>query len=183
MIPAFASASEVAATEGKRLFLINVPNGIIMEKWTPAGDGPDFELTPILEPLAPFKKRMLLISGLSNNQARKLEGEIAGEHPRALGAYRTGVHIKMTSGADIHAGVSVDQIAANELGKQTQLPSLEIGLEPSDVVGSCESAYSCAYYNTTAWSTPTTPLPMESRPRAVFERLFGDSDSADPKAR
>ncbi len=183
MIPAFASASEVAATEAKRLFLINVPNGIIMEKWSPVGDGPSFELTPILAPLEPFKKRMLLVSGLSNNQARKLEGEIAGEHPRALGAYRTGVHIKMTSGADIHAGVSVDQIAANELGKQTQLPSLEIGLEPSDVVGSCESAYSCAYYNTTAWSTPTTPLPMESRPRAVFERLFGDSDSADPKAR
>jgi hypothetical protein len=183
MVPAFATAAEVSSLDAKRLFFITVPNGIIMEKWTPAGDGPDFELTPILEPLAPFKNRMLVISGLANNQAQKYDGEIAGEHPRACGAYLTGSHVKMTSGADIHVGVSVDQVAAKEIGQQTQLPSLEIGLEPSDVVGACESAYSCAYYNTTVWSSPTTPLPMESRPRAVFERLFGDNDSTDPKAR
>src|SRR5580704_3770293 len=153
MLSAFASASEVASIDAKRLFFITVPNGIIMDKWTPAGDGPDFELTPILEPLAPFKKRMLVLSGLANNQAQKYDGEIAGEHPRACGAYLTGSHVKMTSGADIHVGVSVDQVAAREIGQKTQLPSLEIGLEPSDAVGACGGNYSCVYYNTNVWSS------------------------------
>ena len=120
-----------------------------------------------------------MLSGLANNEARKLEFEIAGDHPRACSAYLTAAHPKMTSGADIHCGVSVDQIAAKELGKHTQLPSLEIGLE-MPMVGACESAYSCVYYNTIAWSGPETPLPMENRPRAVFERLIGDS--TDPSS-
>jgi len=183
MIPAFASAAEIASVDAKRLFFITVPNGIIMDKWTPSGEGPDLQLSPTLEPLAPFKNRMAVISGLANNEAHKLEGEIAGEHPRACGAYLTGSHVKMTSGADIHVGISVDQVAAKELGKKTQLPSLEIGLEPSDAVGACGGNYSCVYYNTNVWSSATTPLPMESRPRAVFERLFGDNDTTDPKKR
>jgi hypothetical protein len=124
-----------------------------------------------------------VVSGLANNEARKLEFEIAGDHPRACSAYLTATHPKMTSGADIQCGVSVDQIAARELGKQTQLPSLEIGLE-TPMVGACESAYSCVYYNTIVWKSATTPLPMENRPRAVFERLVGDStDPAERTAR
>jgi hypothetical protein len=184
MFPAFGTAAEISARTATRLSYITVPNGIVMEKWTPATVGKGYELTPILEPLASFKDRILVLSGLANNEAHKLEGEIAGEHPRACAAYLTGAHPKMTSGADIHCGTSMDQVAAGELGRTTQLASLELGLESSDTVGACESAYSCAYYNTMVWATPTTPLPMENRPRAVFERLFGDStDPAERAAR
>src|SRR5215471_3553888 len=180
MVPAFGSTLETASNQAKRLSFFTVPNGIIMDKWTPAAVGKPFELTPILEPLSAFKDRLLVISGLANNEARKLEFEVAGDHPRACSTYLTGTHPKMTSGSDIHCGISIDQVAARELGKRTQLPSLELGLEQS-AMGACESAYSCTYYNTISWSGPTTPLPMENRPRAVFERLFGDS--TDPKER
>src|SRR5213594_4199558 len=180
MLSAFGSPAETASKTATRLSFFTVPNGIIMDKWTPAAVGGGYELTPVLEPLAAFKNRILVLSGLANNEARKLEFEIAGDHPRACTAYLTATHPKMTSGADIHCGVSVDQIAARELGKQTQLPSLEMGLE-MPMVGACESAYSCVYYNTIAWKSPATPLPMENRPRAVFERLVGDS--TDPVER
>ncbi|HEY3160118.1 MAG TPA: DUF1552 domain-containing protein [Vicinamibacterales bacterium] len=183
MLPAFASAAQVATTRTTRLAFFAVPNGIIMDKWTPAATGSGFPLTPVLEPLAAFRDRMVVISGLANNEARKLEFEIAGDHPRACSAYLTATHPKMTSGADIHCGVSVDQAVAKALGRQTQLPSLEIGLE-TPMIGACESAYSCVYYNTLAWRGPETPLPMENRPRAVFERLVGDStDPAERVAR
>jgi len=125
---------------------------------------------------------MVVISGLDNQQAAGLNGEVGGDHPRACTAWLTGTHAKMTSGADLRAGISVDQIAAKEFGKHTQLASLEIGLEASEVVGACESAYGCAYYNTISWRNETTPLPMENRPRAIFERLFGEAGT-DPKAR
>jgi hypothetical protein len=183
MVPAFASAKQLASSRITRLSFLTVPNGIIMDQWTPAAAGSRFPLTPVLEPLRDFKNRMVLLSGLANNEARKLEFEIAGDHPRACSAYLTATHPRMTSGADIHCGVSVDQLAAKELGRDTQLPSLEIGLE-TPMVGACESAYSCVYYNTICWSSDTTPLPMENRPRAVFERLFGDStDPAERVAR
>jgi len=182
MIPALAAGSETGARP-VRLSFIEVPNGIIMDKWTPIGDGPNFELPPIIQPLAPFRDRMLVLSGLAQNEARKFEGEVGGDHPRACTAFLTGAHAKMTSGADIRAGISIDQIVAQEYGKHTQLASLEVGLESSEVVGSCESAYSCAYYNTISWKNETTPLPMENRPRMIFERLFGDAGSTDPEAR
>jgi uncharacterized protein DUF1552 len=182
MRPALASAAD-GTTGAKRLSFFAVPNGIIMDKWTPAVVGSVFPMTPVLDPLAPFRDRMVVIGGLANNEARKLEFEIAGDHPRACSAYLTAAHPKMTSGADIHCGVSVDQIAASELGTQTPLPSLEIGLE-TPMIGACESAYSCVYYNTISWKGPETPLPMENRPRAVFERLVGDStDPAERRAR
>ena len=180
MVPAFASAAEVSSTAATRLSFFEVPNGIIMDKWTPAAVGNGYEPTPILEPLTAFKDRMLVISGLANNEARKFEFETAGEHPRACSSYLTGTHPKMTSGADIRCGISIDQVAAKELGKHTQFSSLEMSLE-TPVAGACESAYSCVYYNTMVWSSPTTPLPMENRPRAVFERLVGDS--TDPRER
>ena len=181
MFPAFASAAQTGSGRATRLSFFTVPNGIIMEKWTPATSGSGFELSPILEPLAAFKDRLLVISGLANNEAHKLEFEIAGDHPRACSAYLTGTHPKMTSGADIRCGVSVDQIAAKEFGKYTQLSSLEMGLE-SSLLGACESAYSCVYYNTISWAAPTTPLPMENRPRAIFERLIGDSTDPGERA-
>jgi hypothetical protein len=166
-----------------RLSFIEVPNGIIMDKWTPAREGEGFELTPVLAPLAKFRSRMLVIGGLDQNQAEAMPNEVGGDHPRACTAWLTGAHARMTSGADLRAGISVDQVAAKEFGKYTQVASLEVGLESADVVGACESAYSCAYYNTISWRNETTPLPMENRPRAIFERLFGDSGSSDPKLR
>jgi hypothetical protein len=128
------------------------------------------------------RENMVVISGLDQQQAAGLDGEVGGDHPRACTAWLTGTHAKMTSGADIRAGISVDQIAAKEFGKYTQLASLEIGLESAEIVGACESAYGCAYYNTISWRNETTPLPMENRPRALFERMFGDGGT-DPKVR
>ena len=184
VLDAMTPALTAATTRPTRMAFMQVPNGIFNLKgeWTPKTVGANFELTRTLEPLAAFKDRMVVISGLDNQEAAGLNGEVGGDHPRACTAWLTGTHAKMTSGADVRAGISVDQIAAKEFGKHTQLASLEIGLETPEVVGACESAYGCAYYNTIAWRNETTPLPMENRPRAVFERLFGDAGT-DPKAR
>jgi hypothetical protein len=181
MTPAFA----VEAARPTRMAFIAVPNGImnLNNEFAPKAVGALTELPPILEPLGDFKDRMLVLSGLDNQQAAGLNFEVAGDHPRAVSAWLTGTHCKMTSGADLKAGISADQIAAAEFGKYTQLASLEVGLESADVVGACESSYSCAYYNTIAWRTDNTPLPMENRPRAIFERLFGAAGTTDPKAR
>jgi hypothetical protein len=156
---------------------------MIMAKWTPQVEGAAYEITPILEPLAPFRDRFLVLSGLAANGGRALEGEGSGDHARASAAFMSGVHPKKTEGSDLRAGTSFDQIAAKGLGKHTQLASLEIGLDANEVVGTCDVGYSCAYSNTLSWRTPTTPVPMENQPRSVFERLFGDSDSTDPEER
>src|SRR5438874_1553693 len=185
-LPVLDAMTPALAAETKRpirMSFIEVPNGIMMDKWTPATEGADFALTPILEPLAPYRDRMLVLSGLDQRQSAALGFEVGGDHPRACTAWLTGAHAKMTSGADLRAGISVDQLAAREFGKYTQVASLEVGLESAEVVGACESAYGCAYYNTISWRNDTTPLPMENRPRAVFERLFGDSGRTDAKAR
>jgi hypothetical protein len=165
-----------------RMAFIEVPNGIMMDKWTPPAEG-DLQLSPVLEPLAPFRDRMLVLGGLDQKEAAALGFEIGGDHPRACTAWLTGAHAKMTSGADLRAGISVDQVAAREFGKYTQLASLEVGLESPEIVGACESAYGCAYYNTISWRNDTTPLPMENRPRAIFDRLFGDVATTDPQTR
>jgi hypothetical protein len=162
-----------------------VPNGIfdLNHEWTPKTEGANWEMTPTLKPMEAFRDRMVVIGGLDHQQAAGRDGEVGGDHPRACTAYLTGTHAKMTSGADIRGGISVDQIAAKEFGKHTQLASLEIGLESSEIVGACESAYGCAYYNTIAWRNETSPLPMENRPRALFERLFGDAGTTSPEVR
>jgi hypothetical protein len=177
MVPAFA-----AATSPVRMGFFYVPNGINMSQWTPAKEGAGFEFSPTLKSLAPFRNQLLVLSGLDANQANALPGEGGAFHTRTTSAYLTGVHPKLTKGADIHLGVSVDQLAAQELGKQTQLASLEIALDGSDPAGICEGELTCAYANL-SWRSSTTPLPMENRPRAVFERLFGDSDTTDSAAR
>jgi hypothetical protein len=182
MTPAFATAP----ARPIRMGFIQVPNGImnLQNEFAPAGAaGPLQELPRILQPLEDFKDRMLVFSGLDNQQAAGLGYELGGDHPRACTAWLTGSHAKMTAGADLHAGISVDQIAAKHFAKETQLASLEVGLESSEVVGSCESAYSCAYYNTISWRDDSSPLPMEHRPRALFERLFGAAGTTDPKVR
>jgi len=182
MVPALSLAKDTAANPAVRLGFVYVPNGIIMDRWTPIGEGTGFKFAPTMQALEPFRDRMLVLSGLAQLNGRAL-GDGPGDHARAGATWLTGVHPKKTGGADIHAGVSVDQIAARELGKTTQLGSLEIGLESPTLAGDCDSGYSCAYTNTISWRSPTTPNPMEISPRAVFERLFGDGDSTDPAAR
>ena len=140
-------------------------------------------MTPILEPLTPFRDHLLVLSQLDQKAAIPVPGEGGGVHTRPSGAYLTGVHPKPSNGADIQAGISVDQVAAKEIGKHTQLASLELALEPVLAAGICEGDYTCAYLNTLSWRAPTTPMPMEDRPRAVFERLFGDADTTDAAAR
>jgi hypothetical protein len=184
MLDAMTPALTAATTRPIRMAFLQTPNGIfnLRNEWTPKAVGTNWEMTRTLEPLAAFKDRMLVLSGLDSQQAAGLTGEVGGDHPRACTAWLTGTHAKMTSGADLRAGISVDQIAAKEFGKHTQLASLEMGLESGEVVGACESAYGCAYYDTISWRNETTPLPMENRPRAIFERLFGDAGT-DPKVR
>ena len=180
MVPAFGATTN-GAKPAVRLAFVYVPNGIIMKYWTPAAEGAGFEFLPAMKALEPYRDRLLVLSGLAQVQGRAL-GDGAGDHARAGATWLTGVHPKKTE-VDIHAGISADQIAARELGKTTQLGSLEIGLESPQLAGNCDSGYSCAYTNTISWRTPTTPLPVEVSPRAVFERLFGDGESTDPKAR
>jgi len=183
MVPALSRAANAIAKPGNRLSTVYLPNGIMMDKWTPAKEGADFALRPIMEPLAPFKNQMTIISGLAHNAGRALAGENTGDHARAGASYLTGVHPRKTEGADTECAVSMDQIAARELGKQTQFASLELGVDSPELLGQCEAGYSCAYMNSICWRTPTTPMPMEDRPRQVFERLFGDSESTDPAVR
>jgi len=183
MVPAFAAILSSAAAPKRRFGIVYVPHGAIMDKWTPAADGSGFEFTPILRPMEPFRDHLLVVTGLDNAPALALQGEPAGGHGRIGAAFLTGVHAKPTEGSDFRVGVSVDQIAAAHLGQETQLASLELGLESTDLSGACDVGFSCAYVNTLSWRSPTTPLPMENNPRAVFERLFGDSTSTDPAAR
>jgi hypothetical protein len=182
MVPSFASATSAASP--LRLAFIYVPNGILMNQWTPAADGADFELPRILAPLAPHRDNVLVLSGLTQNTGRAL-GDAAGDHARASATYLTGVHPAKTDGAGICAGISVDQVAASHVGSVTKLPSLELACEDGRLVGNCDSGYSCAYNNTLSWRTPSTPLPPEVNPRAVFERLFGalDENPADRRKR
>jgi hypothetical protein len=173
MVPAFASPSTAAAP--LRLAFIYAPNGILMDHWTPATDGADFDLPRILAPLAPHREKVLVLSGLTQNTGRAL-GDAEGDHARASATYLTGVHPKKTDGAGICAGISVDQVAASHVGASSRFPSIELACEDGRLVGSCDSGYSCAYSNTLSWRTPTSPLPSEVNPRAVFERLFGAID-------
>jgi len=181
MVPALTAAAGTAAAPVKRLGVFYVPNGMSMPYWFPKAEGPLAELPPTLKSLAAFKDRVLLCGGLADEPANRVKG--GGDHARSAGTFLTGVPYKLTSGADVFGSVSMDQIVAKELSKQTQLGSLELGIESNAMLGSCDGGASCAYTNTIAWSDPTTPLPIENDPRAVFERLFGTSGSTDRGAR
>ena len=183
MVPALAAMRNTAAQPVRRFGAIYVPNGVEMQNWTPLGGSGPLELTPILEPLAPVREHVCVLSGLADKVAIAREGEGVGDHARAASTWLTGVHVKKTDGLDIRAGVSMDQIAARVLGRETQLASLELAIDSVEVLGACDQGYSCAYTNTISWRNPTTPLPMENNPRAVFERLFGAAGSTDAAAR
>ena len=175
MTPPLAGLVGHAAAPVRRLGWVYIPNGMSMGAWTPPTDGP-LDLSPTLSPLAPYRDRMVVLSGLAQGQAEAL-GDGNGEHTRATATWLNGVHPKETEGADVRAGMTADQIAAEQLGRETPLPSLELAIDRDFLVGNCENGYSCIYMNTIAWRTPTTPLPMENNPRVVFERLFGEGGS------
>jgi len=178
MVPALSRAATKAPV---RLGFVYHPTGMIMEQYTPAAEGAGFAFTPTLKPLEAYRDRLNVFTGLAQMNGRAL-GDGPGDHAREGATWLTGVHPKRSE-TDIRCGVSADQLAARELGKQTQLASLEVSLEPPSFAGTCDQNYSCAYTNTVSWRSETLPMPMETSPRALFERLFGEGESTDPAAR
>lgn len=158
-------------TPPMRMAFLYVPNGMHMPDWTPAKTGKDFKLPSTLQPLAPFRSHLTVLSGLTLNGARAL-GDGGGDHARSVAAFLTGAHPKKTDGEDIHNGTSVDQLAASRIGTRTRLPSVELGLERSAQAGRCDSGYSCLYTSNMSWRSPTSPVAKEINPAAVFDRLF-----------
>ncbi|MBI2927297.1 MAG: DUF1552 domain-containing protein [Verrucomicrobia bacterium] len=169
------AAGAGAAAKGfpRRMAFIYVPNGINMADWTPKAVGADFDLPPTLQPLQPFQKDILVLSGLAHDKGRA-NGDGAGDHARASASFLTGCQPRKTHGADIQVGVSVDQVAAQRIGKETKFASLELGCDRAQLAGNCDSGYSCAYSFNISWKTPATPMPPEVDPRSVFDRLFSN---------
>ena len=183
MVPALSALAQTAARRVRRLGIVYLPNGMAMPYWTPKDVGKDFTVTPVLEPLQRYRDRLVVVSGLTQ---RPPGGEGGGNHAHASTKFLTGVVGRRAVAGqrgEIEAGMSMDQIAARELGRETELASLELGIDSRDFAGSCDAGFSCAYTNTIAWRSPTTPLPVENNPRAVFERLFGGDDTTDRAAR
>jgi hypothetical protein len=180
MVPSMTALAATAASPKTRLCGIYIPHGAVMDKWTPVAEGTAFEFTPILSPLQQYRDQLNIISGLADIAAES-QGDGGGDHSRAAPSFLSGVHAKRTEGDDIRAGMTIDQIAAARIGQDTPLPSLELGIEDTGLVGVCDVGYSCAYMNSIAWKTEGTPLPMEINPRIVFERLFGDGSSAEER--
>ena len=181
MAPALTAAARTAAAPVPRLAFFYVPNGMLPRDFHPRGNGGSgFDLTPVLSPLAPWRERMTVVTGLSNSGVVS-PNEGGGVHTRAHGGWLNGILPKRTEGADIRAGKTIDQYAADRLGADTALRSLELTTESNYQVGNCENGYSCAYRNSTSWLTPTTPLPHERDPRVVFQRLFGDGGSVEAR--
>ncbi len=153
--------------------VLYVPNGAHMPDWTPKTEGAGFELPAILQPMAPFRDDLLILSELTCDKGRP-HGDGGGDHARASSAFLTGCQARKTAGANFRSGVSADQVAASRLGERTRLPSLELGIERYRGTGNCDSGYSCVYEHTISWRSPTSPLPNEVDPRLVFERLFAE---------
>ena len=173
MIPASTAFAQTAAKPMPHMGFIYFPHGAIMDKWTPAKAGADFELTPILKPLEPFKKNLTVVSGLANKQA------FGPVHALSPGTWLSCVRPRETQ--DPYGGVTVDQVAAKHIGQHTPLPSLEVAVESGGSGGNCDRNFGCSYAGTISFRTPSTPLPMEYNPRKLFERLFGQGDT--PKER
>lgn len=167
-----------------RMGFLYVPNGVKMDDWTPKETGTKYELPAILKPLAPLRSDLLVLSGLAQDKGRP-HGDGAGDHARSAASFLTSSHPVKTSGANIRAGISVDQVAAFRVGEATRYGSLELGCEKGVLAGNCDSGYSCAYSHAIAWQTPSTPLPTEVNPKQLFERLFapnGDKDTQKARA-
>jgi len=175
MVPALTPAVK-AASPVQRLSVVYVPNGIVMSEWTPSVEGFAFPITPILRPLAAFRDRLIVLSGLRNGPPNY------AVHGAASTRFLTTEPPLASTGSVVEAGVSADQVVASHFSRETQLASLELSLE-SPFAGVCDVGSSCVYTDTISWRSRTTPLPMEHNPRVVFERLFGEADTTDPAAR
>ena len=185
MIPALTALTKTAAKPIQRFGVVYVPNGVVIDKWTPQTEGFGFDFTPILKPLEPFRENLLVVSGLTQN-VNGLTAKSGAVHGRCATKYLTGAIPRPfgQEGSDFRADISIDQLLANELGQETQLGSLELSLESGDKgAGTCDGGYSCPYSHPLTWRGPTTPLPMEHNPRVLFERMFGDGGTTDPESR
>lgn len=180
MVPNVAWAAPEQLAQNRMAFVF-FPNGAIMRDWTPKEEGTDYELPKTLQPLKSHKKDLLVMSGLAHVKARA-NGDGGGDHARCTATYLTGVQAKKTDGADIRLGQSIDQLAADQIGNQTKLPSLELGTEAGRQAGKCDSGYSCAYTSNISWKSEKTPMAKEINPKETFERLFGNA-TEDSKAR
>src|SRR5712692_8947912 len=179
MVPALSALARTAAKPVNRFGVVYVPNGMIMKNYLPAVEGAAYELTPTLNALAPFREQILVLSGL---ECVPTPGRPGGAHAKASTRFLTDVS-PPTSETWLDAGISMDQILANEAGKRTQLASLELAIESGETAGACDTGFACPYTNTISWKSQNTPLPTQNNPRIVFERLFGDNTSTDPKVR
>jgi hypothetical protein len=177
MVPALTATVKTAARPVRRLGFVYVPNGVIMDQWTPAAGGAHFELTPILQPLEPVRGSVVVVSNLARPEA-----QFDTNHAGASASFLAGVAPKRTEGPDFSVGTTIDQVVAGSIGRETTFPSLEVATEDfTGLVGACAPGFSCAYVNTLNWQTPTTPLPMEINPRVVFERMFGRPGTPDER--
>jgi hypothetical protein len=172
MLPGPVRAAGAVQAPARRMAYFYVPNGVHMPDWTPQGLGTRFRLPPTLSPLEPVRDHLLVLSGLTLDKARA-NGDGGGDHARALSAFLTGCQAKKTHGADIRAGITVDQVAAQKVGLATKFRSLELGCDRGLQSGNCDTGYSCAYSANISWCTPSTPMAKEIDPGLVFERLFG----------
>jgi Protein of unknown function (DUF1552) len=179
MVPALSRAA-VTAAPIRRLGFFYIPNGVVMNKWTPAREGADFEFSPTLSALEPVKDRVLVLSGLGHNQANSF-GDGNGDHSRAGSTWLSAVHPFRTEGANVRLATTLDQIAAKQFAQSTQLASLEVCIDSNHAVGNCENGYNCAYLNSISWRSPTMPNPPENNPRVLFERMFGDGGTASQR--
>jgi Protein of unknown function (DUF1552) len=179
LLDSMGPALSAAARSVNRFGVVYVPNGMIMQNYLPVNEGPDYEMTPTLSALEPLREHFQVLSGLN---CIPTPGRPGGAHAKASTRFLTDIS-PPTSETWLDAGISVDQILAQETGKYTQLASLELAIESGETAGSCDTGYACPYTNTLSWKGPSTPLPTQNNPRLVFERLFGDSGSTDPKER
>ena len=175
MIPAATAASLTPAKPVKRLGYVFIPMGSDIARWTPKGDDQLDALSPILEPLAPVKDRLSVITNL------ELQPAYPGTHATSNSAFLSAARAKRTESSDYFLGTTADQIAAREIGQATQLPSLEMSMDLLETVGQCDNGYACVYQNNLSWSSPTTPLPAEAHPRLIFETLFGEGGTPEER--
>jgi len=187
MVPALSALAKTSANPVRRLGFIYFPHGSVswapgdQNLWTPPGGGGPLSLSPILQQLEPVKEQMLVLTNMEHKNAQGNGTDGNAEHTRSNASWLSAARPKMTEGADVRLATTVDQIAAQQLCRDTRLPSLELTLENSFLVGNCDNGYNCVYVNSLSWSSPTTPLPMENNPRMVFERLFGEGGTADER--
>jgi hypothetical protein len=175
MMPAATVLAKTSGAPQRRLGFVYIPHGVIMDDWTPQGTAAGFDLPPILKPLEAFRDSLVVISNLTAPPSN-------GSHATASGGWLTGTSPKRTDGPDFRAGTTIDQLVARTIGQDTTFPSLEVATEDfTGLVGACDPGYSCAYMNTLNWQSPTTPLPMEINPRALFDRMFGGGNTREER--